>query len=120
MLSLRTIETEDIYQEYLKVRDKSICPLCRELKEAEYIREFEYWAIIPNKYPYDAVMEIHDMLVCKRHVDLEGNLTVNEAKDLADIKQEIMSDEDYDMIQENVVKRRTVLPHFHIHLMKFI
>lgn len=115
-VSLRTKKTEDIYQNYLKTMDKSRCPFC---KKSKIIKEYKYWIVVPNRFPYDAVAGKHNLLISKRHTGKEEELLVKEKRELDEIKKEIMHGNDYDYIQENVVGRRTVEPHYHIHLIKF-
>lgn len=81
------------------------------------VREFEHWLIIKNNYPYDAVAETHDMLVPKRIFGSLDEATPAEREEYESILTLLTDEDDYDALQINFSKNRSVLRHFHIHLL---
>jgi len=106
--NLRTPETEAHYQSYLEHKQKGDCYLCT----GSTLREFQLWRILQNQYPYDRIVKTHHLIVLKRHTD-ESGLTVPEYNELYDIKSVLKND--YDMLLENTLKRKSIREHFHIH-----
>jgi hypothetical protein len=86
------------------------CPLCDE----QSIREFVYWRLIPNSFPYDRIAKKHDMLVTKRHVQ-EQDLTDDEKAELFHIKQNEL--DEYPYIVEAHQKQKSIPHHFHLHFL---
>lgn len=107
----RTPEREAEYRAYRAAGnlDKG-CVLCAR----ESLREFGYWRVIQNKFPYDRVAKIHHMAIPKRHVT-EAGLSSEEIEDLKSIKQEHFQ-QDYDFIVEAMSRTKSIPGHFHIHL----
>jgi diadenosine tetraphosphate (Ap4A) HIT family hydrolase len=58
-------------------------------------------------------------LVCKRHVEDIDQMTTAEFQELLAIKKSILEGGSYNQIVENSVPRRTVRPHYHLHLLNF-
>jgi hypothetical protein len=112
MITLRTKETEAIYTEYRATQDMTECALCREIKTP--IKEFKYWVIVHNRFPYDLLYCKSDMLVTKSH---SSKLNLQELAELEIIKENLYPD--YDQIVENLGATKTIPPHAHIHLLKF-
>lgn len=108
---LRTNETESKYQEDQKagLLDHG-CIFC----DLEPVVEFEHWKIIKNKYPYDKVTCVHDMIYPKRHV-AEKDLNEEEINELAHLKGTYLN-ERYQFIIEPLPKHKSIPNHFHIHL----
>jgi diadenosine tetraphosphate (Ap4A) HIT family hydrolase len=111
MPSLRTPESQD---HYLKLIDEGIlngsCVLCTK----PAIKEFEYWKILPNDFPYDRIAKVHHMIVPKRHTT-EPELTADEINELNKIKQEYLFHE-YDYVMEAAHRKKSIPAHFHLHL----
>lgn len=79
MARLRTQEGEEKYQKLIAAGYlNGGCKLC----EAPSIKDFVYWKIIRNDFPYDLIAQIHDMIVPKRHVK-ESDLSKEEKKSMA-------------------------------------
>ncbi|MBX4192088.1 hypothetical protein KW798_01230 [Candidatus Parcubacteria bacterium] len=112
MSLLRTKEMSDKYQALIAQGglDHS-CVLCAKTP----LKEFTYWKIIPNDFPYDKVAKTHHMLIPKRHSD-EKNLTKEENEELWKIKPEYINDQ-YDYILEATSKHKSIPAHFHLHLL---
>lgn len=92
------------------------CILC-EIKQAA-IKKFEHWIILPNDFPYDKLAVGHDMLVSKRHVEFESDLSNSEKKELLEIKERYIPKANYDMYIENTPRLKSVKGHFHGHLLR--
>lgn len=85
------------------------CVLC----EREARKEFTWWKIIVNKFPYDRIASVHDMLVPKRHAT-EDELTEDEKCELREIKRTEIHD--YQFIIEPTPHVKSIPTHFHLHL----
>lgn len=109
--SLRKPETAERYEEYLKRKKPGDCYLCR----ATSIKEFKFWRLLPNEFPYDRIAKTHHLITLRRHAD-ENGLTVEEYNELYDIKHSLRND--YDMLFENTLKRKSIREHYHIHAME--
>ena len=108
--TLRTLDTHARYEAHCARQIHPECYLCK----APPIREYKYWNVIPNEFPYDEVATESHILVPKRHIREEG-LTTEEIKELAVIKPDIH--ETYDLIMENTHKQKSIPGHFHTHLL---
>lgn len=111
MPSLRTPEGKKRYQEYMQNTPTSdTCVLC----DKPTIREFEYWKITGNAFPYDLIAQSHDMIMPIRHTT-EIELTNAEKEEFLKIKLDIL-EEVYDYIIEATLKNKSIPGHFHQHL----
>lgn len=110
MFTLRKPESEERYQKEKKLIAE--CPFC----VGESLHEWEYWKLMPNKYPYDAVAEKHDLLVLNSH---EKNARKDELEELESIKK-MKFIADYHCLIENFPIRQSVPGHFHVHLIRYI
>jgi diadenosine tetraphosphate (Ap4A) HIT family hydrolase len=114
MAGYRTKETSD------KLKAKERLELPFSFHSLEKIREFKYWYIVENQYPYDRVAKVSHILVPKRvFADLE-EMEFEEWDELHSIKAELGMSEDYDSIIENMPHERSVRHHYHLHLVKLL
>ena len=112
MTQLRTREMEEAYAEAIAGGILAgACPLCRK----KSIKEFAYWRVVENDYPYDRIAKRHDMLIPKRHVREEG-LSEEEWKDLFRVKTEYVHP-NYNFILQATYTQQTIPDHFHLHLL---
>lgn len=86
-LQSRSWRTKEMHEKYLNEREEDVrknpCPLC----EAKILKTYKHWNLVENKYPYDGVVEKHDMIQPKRHTT--GNdLTDNELDELEKLKNQ--------------------------------
>jgi len=82
------------------------------------IKEFKYWAILPNEFPYDAIAEVNHLLFTKRKIPLGwDNLTKDELKELDFLKKTYLP-KHYDVLYENFPKSQSIPGHFHLQLLK--
>lgn len=109
--SLRTRKTEARYQQ-AKING-TLKPLDAEPR----LKEWGYWFLIANRFPYDEVFGTSHMLVLKRDAPEIYDLTLIETHELLQIRKSLT--QDYDQIQDNLPHRRSVPGRYHIHLVKF-
>lgn len=111
----RTWRTEAMHAKYEEGRKGVIsdgsCPLC----EAPSKSEFKHWRIVENIYPYDAVASLHDMLVTKRHISKDNELTKEELDELHELKETVLN-ETYTFVMEALPRNKSVPGHYHLHL----
>ena len=111
MARLRSEENEKRYHELIKAGFLNDgCKLC----EAPALKDFKYWKIIHNDFPYDLIAKVHDMVLPKRHVG-ESQLTKKEKQEYAEIKTSYM-EQKYEFILEPMLKVKSIPAHFHLHL----
>lgn len=87
------------------------CRLC----EAKTLKNFTYWRIIPNSFPYDRIATVHHMLVPLRHT-AERDLTVAEREELRSLKQATYLNDNYEFIIEATRDTKSIPAHLHFHL----
>ncbi len=111
MPSLRTKETADTYAQDIAggILERS-CRLCDKHEG----KEFEFWKIITNDYPYDNIAKVHDMIVPKRHAK-ETELSGAEWGEFQKIKVEYLN-QNYDYFMEPAHPNKSIPDHFHLHL----
>lgn len=115
---LRSDETMTRYMKTMKEREEKGVKFNQFLSnEKKVIKEFEYWIIIDNEFPYDAVATTSHMIATKREVAFDWKLlTIEEDKELEKLQREYLN-EHYDVIWENLPKGQTAPGHFHLHLL---
>jgi len=111
-MSARKPESEKKYQEEKSKQPAGFCFICEKelLKE-----EFNYWVILKNRFPYDNLTEIHDLLCVKRHISSEEELTFEETKELYEIKKGLKK---YSSVIFNLPQNQSLKGHLHFHLIK--
>lgn len=105
----RSDEMSNQYRAYRDAGGLNECVLCTKPS----LREFTYWRILKNDFPYDLVAKQHDMIVPKRHIT-EDFLTEEEKAEFSSIKKADI--QDYDFILEPSTKGKSIPQHFHLHL----
>lgn len=93
-------------------QNKSRRPLLNEPR----LREWRYWALIDNDFPYTAAFKKHHMLIPKREVK-ENDLNSREREELKLIIEEVSKDYDCQLI--NFINKQSVRNHYHIHLLTY-
>lgn len=112
MATLRTEETEARYR-----ADKAAggldkgCVICGR----EALKEFTYWKIVANEFPYDKVAQVHHMLATKEHL-AQPEISKEAWWEFDAIKKSDVNPA-YDAILENTPKNMTIPAHFHVHLL---
>lgn len=111
MKSLRTKQTEERYERVMRERQSDTeCPLC----SASAVRDFAFWKIVENAYPYDLIAGVHHLLVPRRHIR-DGELSEEERVELREIKNDHV-DGKYHYLLEPVSKLKSIPDHHHLHL----
>jgi diadenosine tetraphosphate (Ap4A) HIT family hydrolase len=111
MATLRLDETKAAYDAYQTLDEfKDTCPLCK----APTVKAFTYWRVVKNRFPYDKIAGVHDMLVPKRHIT-EKDINQDEWHELANIKEEFIHP-NYQFMIEATHKTKSIPAHFHLHL----
>lgn len=109
MGALRTKESQE---KYLKLIASGFlddeCKLCK----APSIKDFSYWRIIDNRFPYDRIAKTNHILIPKKHT-IENGLNEAEKEELLSIKQGYLKD-NYELLIE--VTNKSIPAHFHVHL----
>lgn len=88
-----------------------VCNIC---EKAPLIKDFKYWKIVDNIFPWDKIAKIQHMMVPKKHITYK-ELKEEERKEFDEIKLGYI-DEKYDIMAEATTKIKTIPAHFHIHL----
>lgn len=81
-----------------------------------YIKEYQYWHMVSNEFPYDRVAEDHDLLIPKRVFATSQEMNDQERDELEQIKHELQSQ--YHCVVENL-SAKSILDHHHIHFIKW-
>ena len=111
--TLRTPETQKRYMEYLENEYDGHCIYC---SKDHLVKEYDYWIIIENEFPYDKVWGKHHQLAPKRHIQNELSLTTYELMDLMMIKHKYEKG-NYDAVRENFPDGKSLPEHLHYHLL---
>lgn len=82
------------------------------------IKNWQYWILVKNEFPYDKIAKKHDLLVPRRFISDGEEMEDLELNELYEIKEEL--NEDYDVYCEGTKRNRTVPEHFHIHCIEYI
>lgn len=114
-MSLRTKALFQKYERDRQTTDLSICPFC--ITGEVIKKDFTYWHIVSNKYPYNKIAKTNDILVLKRHVKSEKDLTKEEAQELLNIKTDFLPKSTYKVIYENLPAQQSIKGHYHVHLL---
>lgn len=107
----RTRETEQKYQDFKLTPEALTCPFCTKQM---LIKEYKYWILLKNRFPYDDRYKTSHMLAPKEHVK-EENISILAFVELLNIKKEIANK--YDLIQENLGSLKSRPDHHHLHLL---
>jgi hypothetical protein len=111
MASLRTNETKEKYKLWLANNSlQEHCPLCAH----KPLRQFTFWKIVMNDFPYDKIANVHHMLVPLRHTT-EAGLSGEEMTELLEIKGKELGEYQYSL--QATTSAVTIPGHFHLHLL---
>lgn len=110
-----TLRTRESDAHYKKLCAEGLleggCSLCR----ARTIREFSYWRIIPNAFPYDRIAKTHHLILPKRHA-VEEHLTREEWDEWDRLKKGSVNAQ-YEYIIEPTLRTKSIPQHCHYHLL---
>lgn len=108
-MSARLAKTEQRYQ-----NDKAAGRTINLLDERPIFKGgYTYFKIIDNRYPYDAILQTHHMLIANRPGANPDNFTVEEQREFKAI--EFSEFYKYSFVQTNY-KARSIADIWHIHL----
>ena len=82
------------------------------------IKEFNYWLLLENDFPYDAIATMNHMIIPKRSFPFDCKLlNKEELNEFQELREGYIKD-NYDVIYENLPSGQTIPASFHIHLLK--
>ena len=111
----RTKKTDQKYKKFIAQGFlENGCGLCKKNKN-ELIKEFKYWKIVKNRFPWDRIAKTSHMVIPKRHVSGE-KLTKIEKRELEIIKFKYIEKE-YELLAEATTRKKSIPGHFHVHLL---
>lgn len=114
-MSLRTKALLKKYEADRAQKTPWTCPFC--VVDEIVKKDFTYWQIISSKYPYNKLAKLNDILILKRHVGSEKELTKKEALELLSIKTDFLPKSIYKVIYENLPAQQSIKGHYHVHLL---
>lgn len=106
----RTTETENKYQRFLEKK---------EILGFEYdkpVMNFKYWVVIKNKFPYDALMKKHHLIIPKERKASFMDLPKLARAEYREIISKLKDYKFYESVIENFPAKRSVPHHWHAHL----
>ena len=115
---LRSDEMMTKYMEVMKKREEKGIKYNPFTSNQEIlVKEFNYWNIIENEFPYDAIATVSHMIATKREVPFDWRLLTSEEEKEIEFLKETYLNENYDVVWENLPKGQTIPKHFHLHLL---
>lgn len=111
---LRTDECLKRFREKRKKLGKGVSTF--NLLSLPHLKEWNYWVLIKNEFPYDKIASKHDMLVPTRFFEKEREMEDTEIHELLDIKDEIS--DNYNFFLENTKWGKSIPLQFHLHCIK--
>lgn len=87
----------------------------RGLLEEPSLKDFRYWRLVENAFPYDERWEVSHMLVLKRACQW-SRMSADEVIELHVLKNKYRSK--YDKIEENGLSMSSIKDIPHVHLLK--
>ena len=114
MQNPRTPETQAAYDAFVK--DQLSQKDQFDFSHETIISEYEHWLIIKNRFPYDTMVRVNDMLVSRRAVSTFRELNEAELNEYEEILNELSDRGSYDARIENFPKVQSVTKHVHVHL----
>ncbi len=120
MQSPRTPNTEIKYQDFKKQKQAAGSDLAAfDLSEEIVVREFTHWLIIKNRFPYDNMTSVNDMLVPKRAFADYYTASEAERDEYHEIIKQLAAEDYYDALVENFPRSKSVTRHNHVHLVRW-
>lgn len=113
-IGLRTSETDSRYRADRANKPADFDPFEERIHAEKPLRSFEHWRLYENIYPYDAVADVHHILIAVRKFARPKDMSPAERAELEDIKEELAPD--YDTFLENFPRFQSVHSHLHFHL----
>jgi diadenosine tetraphosphate (Ap4A) HIT family hydrolase len=120
-----TLREEKEEVAYARAREAGTLPTCRYCVVKNVVREYEYFLIMENDFPYTRIAKINHMLSPRRHVASFYELNEAERSELEKIYVDIDRGAadgtlpPYDQIIKNTTRNMTIPGHVHLHLIQF-
>ena len=106
-----------MYERYKRYRETVFkpgeCNLCDKAAK-ETIKNFQYWRIVKNIFPWDRIVKVHHMIIPKRHIMYE-KLNAGEKRELAALRVGYIN-KNYGVMAEATHRKKSIPDHFHLHL----
>ena len=112
-MSLRTAQGEAAYQK--AKRNRRLVPLSSE----EVLKTWTDWKLINNRFPYDMCFTTCHMLIPFDEVSNYDDLTEAAKRELREIITYYCQDH-YDVVFENMNKRRSIKNLYHLHCATYV
>lgn len=112
-MSLRSESGEHVYQK--AKRNRGLIPLSSE----KVITRWTHWKLIENRFPYDMCFSKCDMLIPIKEVADYDDLPETAKRELREIIT-YYCQEKYDVVFENMNKRRSVKNLYHLHCATYV
>jgi hypothetical protein len=90
----------------------------QELADVKAIKAWKYWRLIPNAFPYDTAFRRHNLLIPVRQFASRDKMLFTEWQELQMILRDYV-ELHYDLMIDNMVSKRSVAHHYHIHLANY-
>lgn len=120
MQSPRSEKSQAAYEAFKKAHDTEPERLEHfNLDDETIIKQYTYWAIIENRFPYDNMARTNHLLVSKRPIESHYHGTPEEQDEFHTIMQELADDGFYDARIENFPKVKSVKQYAHVHLIQW-
>ncbi len=117
MKDLRTAKTRRKYIELIKTGHlDGLCAMCFE-RDKSVVKAFKHWIVIRNRFPYDLIADVNDILVSRRHTTFE-RLNSHELAEYGEIKTSYI-EKNYHIILESLANGRSFPNHFHVNLIVY-
>lgn len=85
-------------------------------KEETVVREFTHWVIIKNRFPYDTMARVNDILVSRRPIGRHYDGTREEEDEYHAILKILAEEAYYDALIENFPRAKSIKSFAHTHL----
>ena len=113
---LRSREDQAKIEEFKKDNRSNWGKISFNKENSTLVKEYEFWMIIENAYPYSIVADVSHMLVPKRVFSNSVDMNEDEYQELKEIRKEMVGE--YDSMILNF-QARSNKHHFHIHLINW-
>jgi hypothetical protein len=90
-----------------------------DFSEETILREFTHWVIIKNRFPYDNVAKVNDMLVSRRPIGRHYDGTQEEENEYHAILKLLAKEGYYDALIENFPRTKSIKKFAHTHLIQW-
>jgi diadenosine tetraphosphate (Ap4A) HIT family hydrolase len=111
-----TLRKQESEERYMQHKDSG---LTKPLELEPSLKQWTYWRLINNRYPYDSVFEVHHMLIPSRSVSSDRELTAAEKAELENILHNFV-EQNYHIYFVNTRQRRSNHSMYHIHVARFL